>query len=107
MQCSGQRLMHFQCNRGSEPCPYWEGPSPPPTRNDARSAAVADAVDGTGVMVGDEQRAIRHLVHVRGPAPRLVVLQPPRGEAFLLRWLAHGERDRRHAVSKLLGAVPG
>src|SRR5262249_23029620 len=69
--------------------------------------AVADAVDGAGVIIGDKQSAIRHLVHVRRPAPRLIVLQPPRGEALLLRWLAHGECDCRYAVSKLLGARPG
>src|SRR3989442_5811246 len=71
--------------------------------SDERSAVVRDSIDGPGVVVRDEQRAVGHLVQVRGAAPRLVVLQPSRGEALLLGGLAHGQRDRCHAVPELLG----
>src|SRR5438046_1363397 len=62
--------------------------------SDERSAVVRDSIDGPGVVVRDEQRAVGHLVQVRGAAPRLVVLQPSRGETLLLGRLAHGQRDR-------------
>src|SRR5688572_5311102 len=72
-----------------------------------RLLRVADAIDRAGIVVGDQQRAILHLLGVDGAAPDLVALQPALGERLVLRHVAGTQRHHRHAEADLLRAVPG
>src|SRR5215204_5269042 len=69
--------------------------------------AVADAVDGAVVLVGNEQRPILHLEDVGRAAVELVLLfvEKPGQERLDLR-LAAGRPGDRHVKAELLLAIP-
>src|ERR1041385_1292251 len=70
--------------------------------------AVADLVDRTGLIVGNEQRSVRREHDIGGPAGDLLSVEPGAGEDLLLGVLA--VRIHRHAfdpVAVLLLAIPG
>src|SRR5581483_4852440 len=56
---------------------------------------IGDAIDDAGAIVGNEQRAVRHHLHVHGPAPGFAVLQPTFGEDFAGVRLAVLDRDEQ------------
>src|SRR5690349_10494436 len=70
---------------------------------------VADAVDGTRLVVGDEHRAVRHHHHVHRPSPRLVArdVEEALDEHLVVGHLRAFDRSHHHAVAALLRAVPG
>src|SRR5262245_20024621 len=73
----------------------------------SRLALVADPIDRPVVVVGYQQRTIRHHVHVSWPAPELVPLQPALGKDLILWWLSGFKLHLHQLEAALLGTVPG
>src|SRR5262245_4106429 len=70
-------------------------------------AAVGDAIDRAGVVVGDEQRAVLHHLHVDRPADIAVVLEEAGHERLeRLDAAVTVERDVDHIAANLARLVP-
>src|SRR5262249_35923268 len=71
-----------------------------------RSALIADPVDRSGVVVGDQEGAVLHLLGVDRAAPDLVAVEPPLDEDLVLGHVALAQGDHHHAEADLLRPVP-
>src|SRR5712692_277757 len=78
-----------------------------PTSDPTVSALIGDAIDRPRVVVGDQERAVLHLLRVDGPAPDVLALEPPLGEDFVFRHIAAAEGDHHHPEADLLRPIPG
>src|SRR5207244_2476733 len=67
---------------------------------------VIDAVDDAGLVVGDEQRAIRRHDHVDGTSPRVGALQPALGEGLVARGAPILQLHHGDAIARFRVAVP-
>src|SRR5712692_1663146 len=77
-----------------------------PTSDPTVSALVGDAIDRARVVVGNQERAVLHLLRVHGPAPDVLTLEPPLREDFVFRHVTTAQRDHHHSEADLLGPVP-
>lgn len=69
---------------------------------------VADAVDGVGLVVRDQQTAVRHDLQIDGTPPGAAVfLQPSCGESFVGDGAVVPEPNQGDAITVGDGAVPG
>src|SRR5262245_7040638 len=71
------------------------------------AAAVRDAVEGSSLVVGDEEASVGHHLDVNGAAPNIPAIEPALGENLLLDCLAAFDDHARYAVPDPLAAVPG
>src|SRR5947209_11026203 len=71
------------------------------------SPGVADPVDAPGFVVRDQQRAVGHHEHVRGPTGRGAALEPADGKGLVGRRAPAFELHERDAVADRRRAVPG
>src|SRR3972149_692601 len=68
---------------------------------------VADPVDRPRLVIGNEERAVRHDQHVHRTAPGVASLEPPLREDLVAYRPAVFQPDARHAVADGRGAGPG
>src|SRR2546422_4889703 len=80
------------------------GPRRPPP---SMLPLVGNPVDRSRVVVGDQERAVLHLLRVHGPAPDLVALEPSLGKRLVLGHVTRPKRDHHHPEADLLCPVPG
>jgi hypothetical protein len=69
-------------------------------------AGIADAVDRSGKIVGNEERAVRHDDHVGRAAPWSLALQPAGSERLIADRPVVFHAHQRHAIADLLAAIP-
>src|ERR1700730_14677739 len=67
---------------------------------------VGDPVDRAGVVVGDQERPVFHLLRVHGPAPDLLTLEPSITEHLDLRHIAAAERYYHDPEADFFRPVP-
>src|SRR4029453_5953526 len=71
------------------------------------ASGVADAIDASSLVVGHEQRAVRHDEDVGRTSPGAGALQPSFGERLVGGCAAALDLHEGHPVADRLAAVPG
>src|SRR5215469_3755175 len=71
------------------------------------SLLIGDAINGIRRIVGNQQRAIRHHLHIDRPSPRAAVLEPAFGERLPLYGLVVFDANGHYAITDRSRTVPG